>query len=174
MKQIWLIGMLILIAMLAYGCSNESKRLADMAERTARSQNIVNANVTRTTEKFVELNKELQKERAALQDERLSLNEQFEKLDQDRGKFNRRRRSDLVWSESFRLLAVVIAAVMPLFLCAYLIWATSKRSIEQEEINSILLRELASPRPRLIVAPNLPEIEDQSDQDETQSNTQTN
>ena len=55
-----------------------------MAEGMVHSQNEINSNVTKTNEKFVELNHELQKERTELQCERISLNEQFEKLEQDR------------------------------------------------------------------------------------------
>jgi hypothetical protein len=140
-----------------------------MAERMVRSQNEVNSNLTRTNEKFVELNRELQQERTGLQNERLTLNEQFERLEQDRRYLHRQRRSEVAWSESFQFLAIVIAAIMPLFLCAYLIWASSQRSVEQEEVNAILLQELASPNPRLIVAPNLPAIEHQASQEKVQT-----
>ena len=124
--------MLILIAMLTLGCGSESDRMANMAERMVRSQSEANSNVTRTNEKFVELNRELQKERTGLQSERLTLNDQFEKLEQDRRELHRQRRSEVAWSESFQFLAIVIAAVMPLFLCAYLIWIATQSSVQQE------------------------------------------
>lgn len=171
MRQTWAIGILILIAMLAVGCNNESERLSRMAERTVRSQNEVNANVTRANEKFVELNKEIQLERRGLQDERLKLNSQFEGLEQDRRDLHQERRSELAWSESFKFLAIVIAAIMPLFLCAYLIWAATRSSVEHEELNAILLRELASAEPRLIAAPNLPRIADRHERNESDKKT---
>ena len=115
MRRKCAIGMLFLIAASMLGCGSESERLADMADRVVHSQNEVNANVTRTNEKFVELNSELQQERKALQEERLTLNHQFQKLEQDRRDLHRLRRSELAWSESFRFLAIVIAASMPLF-----------------------------------------------------------
>ena len=176
MKQMLAVGILILITTLTIGCGSESDRMANMAERMVRSQSEVNTNVTRTNEKFVELNKELQRERTGLQSERLTLNEQFERLEQDRRDLHGQRRSELAWSESFQFLATVLAAIMPLFLCAYLIWAASQRSVEQEEVNAILLEELASPNPRLIVAPNLPAIEDRSTQAiaQTETNPKTN
>ena len=67
MKQTLVIGLLILIVMLTLGCGSESDRMANMAERMVRTQNEVNSNVTRANEKFVELNRELQKERTGLQ-----------------------------------------------------------------------------------------------------------
>ena len=124
-----------------------------------RSQNDVNSNITRTNEKFVELNRELQRERTGLQNERLTLSDQFERLEQGRRDLHRERRSELAWSESFNFLALVLAAAMPLFLCAYLIWMAAQSSIQQEEVNSILLNELVSTKPRLFVAPNLAAIE---------------
>jgi hypothetical protein len=141
------------------GCNSESERMATMAERMMRSQNEVNSSITKTNETFVDLNKDFQQERTGLQNERLGLNQQFEQLEQDRRDLHRQRRSEVAWSESFRFLAIVFAAAMPLFLCAYLIWATSQSSVEQEEVNTILLQELTSPNPRLVVAPNLSAIE---------------
>ena len=159
MKQALAIGILTLLATLTVGCGSESDRMADMAEEMVHSQNEINSNVTSANEKFVELNHDLQQERIGLQNERLSLNDEFEKLEQDRRDLHRQRRSEVAWSESFRFLAIVIAAIMPLFLCAYLIWATTQGSAKQEEVNSILIHELVSAEPRLIARSNLPLIE---------------
>ena len=175
MKQTLVIGMQILIVTLTLGCGSESDRMANMAERMVRTQSEVNSNVTRANEKFVELNRELQKERTGLQSERLTLNLQFEKLEQDRRYLHRQRRSEIAWSESFQFLAIVIAAIMPLFLCAYLIWMATQSSVQQEEVNSILIRELVSAEPRLIAAPNLAAIKgiESGDQSESKSETST-
>ena len=173
MKQVWAIGMLILIAMLTLGCSSESDRMAKLADRMVRSQSEVNSNLTRTNEKFVELNRELQKERTGIQNERLTLNDQFERLEQDRRDLNSQRRSEAAWSESFQFLAIVIAAIMPLFLCAYLIWIAAQSSVQQEEVNSILIHELVSAEPRLIAAPNLAAIELVESGDQTQAESES-
>lgn len=172
MKQTWVIGILILIAT-TLGCNSESDRVANMAERMVRSQNDVNSNVTRTNEKFVELNRELQRERTGLQSERLALNDQFERLEQDRRDLHSQRRSEVAWSESFQFLAIVIAAIMPLCLCAYLIWMATQSSVQQEEVNSILLQELVSAEPRLIAAPNLAAIEHAGSDDQSQPGNAT-
>ena len=173
MKQVSAIGMQILVAMLTLGCGSESDRMANMAERMVRSQSEVNSNVTRTNEKFVELNKELQRERTGIQKERLTLNNQFEKLEQDRLDLHGQRRSEVAWSESFQFLAIVIAAIMPLFLCAYLIWMANQSSVQQEEVNSILIHELVSAEPRLIAAPNLAPIEQVDSGDQSQSESES-
>jgi septal ring factor EnvC (AmiA/AmiB activator) len=173
MRQTWVIGVLILIAMMTLGCGSESDRMANMADRMVRSQSEVNSNVTRTNEKFVELNRELQKERTGLQNERLTLNEQFERLDQDRHDLHSQRRSEIAWSESFQFLTIVIAATMPLFLCAYLIWMANQSSVQQEEVNSILIHELVSVEPRLIAAPNLRAIERVESGDQSQSESES-
>ena len=172
------IGVLILITRMTIGCSSESDRMVNMAERMVRSQSEVNSNVTSTNEKFVKLNQELQKERTGLQKERLTLNDQFDKLEQDRRDLHSQRRSEVAWSESFQFLAIVIAAIMPLFLCAYLIWMANQSSVQQEEINSILLHELVSAEPRLIAAPSLRAIEhvetDEKSKSELTTNSKTN
>ena len=159
MKRMVVIGTLFLITTVMLGCNSESERMANMAERMVRSQNQVNSSMASANEKFVDLNKELQQERTGLQKERLALNGQFENLEYNRRELHLKRRSELAWSESFQFLTVVLAAIMPLFLCAYLIWIAGQKSVDQEEINAILLQELASPHPNLIVAPNLTAIE---------------
>ncbi|QEG22034.1 hypothetical protein MFFC18_18950 [Mariniblastus fucicola] len=168
------VGTLILTTTMTLGCSSESERMANMAERMVRSQNDVNSNVVRTNENFVDLNKELQKERTCLQNERFALNEQFERLEQDRRDIHRQRRSELAWSEGFRFLAVVIAAISPLLLCAYLIWSSAQSSVKQEEVNSILIHELVSTTPRLIAAPNLRLIDESKESGRANLQTKQN
>ena len=170
------IGMLILIMTMALGCSSESVRMANMADRMVRSQSEVNSNVTRANENFVKLNQELQRERTGLQKERLTLNDQFDKLEQDRRDLHSQRRSEVAWSESSQFLAIIIAAIMPLFLCAYLIWMANQSSVQQEEVNSILIHELVSAEPRLIAAPNLRAIEhvESGEQSQAKSELTTN
>lgn len=177
MRRILAIGTLILIAIQTLGCGSESEKVAEMAEEMVRSQSEVNSNVTKTSERFVELNQELQEERNGLQKERLTLNTQFHRLEQDRRDLHSQRRSELAWAESFQFLAIIIAATMPLFLCAYLIWASTHGSVEHEEVNSILIHELVSAEPRLIARPTLPAIEqipkDEQPQPVQETETQT-
>ncbi len=137
--------------------------MANLAEKTVRSQNETNVANAKTHNNFVNLTREFQQERSNLQTERQSLNQQFQKLEADRSNLHRLRRSELAWAESLRFLAIVIAATMPLFLCAYLVWAAAQQSVNQEEINSILIKEITSSRPKLIAGQNLPAIEDRTD-----------
>ena len=58
---------------------------------------------------------------------------------------------------------------MPLFLCAYLVWATTRSAKDAELVNEVLLEELVTKQPRLIAGPNLPAIEDHSAIDTQQS-----
>ena len=173
MKWNWTVGMIILISITIIGCNNESKRLAHLAEKTVHSQNDVNKSVSRANENFVRLNRDIQNERNTLQKERNELIEQYKRLDQDRRELQRSRRSDLAWAESFQLLATSIAAITPLFLCAYLIWAASQRSVHQNELTSILISDLASSTPRLIAASKLPAIEHKTEPNLSKQNQQT-
>ena len=165
MKQTRIVGILILTCLIMTGCPGESERMAKLAETTVTSQSAANTANAKTQDNFVNLSRGLQLERSNLQSERQSLNQQFENLENDRRSLHRLRRSELAWSESFRFLAIIIAAITPLFLCAYLIWAASYRSVHQDELNEILIQELTSARPRLIRAPNLSAIEHQPDRE---------
>jgi len=163
MKQNWRVEILVVTCLMMNGCHGESERMAKLAEKTVRSQNEASVANAKTHNNFVNLTREFQQERSNLQIERLSLNQQFQKLETDRSNLHRLRRSELAWAESLRFLALVIAAIMPLFLCAYLVWAAAHHSVNQEEINSILIKEITSPRTKLIAGQNLPAIEDASD-----------
>jgi len=144
--------------------------MADLASRTVESQNDVNVTLAKSNENAMQLHRDIQKERSVfrqevqqertgLQRRQKSLDVQFNTLEQDRRDLHQEGRSDLARSESFQFLALVLAAAMPLILCAYLIWMAAKSSVKQEEVNSILIHELVSAQPRLISAPNLPAIE---------------
>ena len=182
------IGILILAWLTMTGCQTESEQMKDLANRTAdlanrsvESQNDVNAAVAKSNENVVHLHQEIQRERSDIQKERFGLqtrreflDHQFESLDQHRRDLHQERKSELAWSESFQFLALVLVTAMPLLLCAFLIWAASRKSVEQEEVNAILLREFTSAEPRWITAQNLPAIEDRSREQERNNEETSN
>jgi hypothetical protein len=163
MKQTWKIGSLILVGLMLVGCPSESERLARMAEQSVHMQAEQNV-------KSADANKEFAKLQSDLQTERSRLDQQLKTLEDDRRALHRERRSELAWAESLRFLAIIIAAVTPLFLCAYLIWAATRQSSCHESVNELLIRELASPKPRIIRAPNLRAIAHDPDEQNNQSN----
>lgn len=163
MKQTWRIGSLILIGLMTVGCPSESERLANMADQSVRMQTEQNVQTANANKEFAQLQRDLQTERN-------NLNQQLKILEDDRRALHRERRSELAWAESFRFLAIVIAAVTPLFLCAYLIWAATRQSSCHESVNELLIQELVSPKPRFIGAANLRAIEHNPDEQNTESN----
>jgi len=155
MKQTWKIGSLILIALMMVGCPSESERLADMSDQSVRMQAEQNVQAANTHKEFAQLQRDLQTERN-------KLNQQLKTLEDDRRALHLERRSELAWAESFRFLSIVIAAITPLFLCAYLIWAATRQSFCHETVSELLIQEMVSPKPRLIAAANLRAIEHDS------------
>ena len=154
MKQTWMAGILILACLLIGGCRTESERLANMADRTIEMQSKQNSTIARTREEMVELNRDIQSERK-------ELNQGYKQLENDRRDLHQMRRTELAWAESFQFMAIVIAASMPLFLCAYLIWASTRNTQDAELVNEVLMQELVAKQPRLIAGPNRPAIEHQ-------------
>jgi hypothetical protein len=134
-----------------------------MADQSVRMQAEQNVQAANTHKEFAQLQRDLQTERN-------ELNQQLKTLEDDRRALHRERKSELAWAESFRFLAIVIAAVTPLFLCAYLIWAATRQSFCHESVNELLIQELASPKPRLISAHNLRAIAHNPDEQNTESN----
>lgn len=152
MKQAWMTGILILTCLVIGGCGTESERLADMAERTVEMQSKQNSMVAKTREEMLALNREIHTERK-------ELSHGFKQLEGDRRELHNQRQSELAWAESFQFLAIVIAATMPLFLCAYLIWSATRSGRDTELVNEVLMHELVSKRPRLIAGPNHPAMQ---------------
>ena len=152
---------MILACMLSVGCETESQRLASMADRTVEMQSEQNSIIAKTTSGMVELNHEIQNQRK-------ELTEGHKQLENDRRELHLLRRSELAWAESFQFLAITIAASMPLFLCAYLVWAATKSAKDAELVNEVLLEELVTKQPRLIAGPNHPVIEHHSTTDTQQ------
>ena len=161
MKQIWMVGSLILTCLAIGGCKTESERLADMSDRTVEMQSQQNTTIATANETVANLNRDVQAER-------LKLNQGFERLEHDRRELNKQRQTELVWAEAFQFLAIIIAATMPLFLCAYLIWAATRSSVDQEEVNTVLIHELVSAEPRLIAGPNLRSLEQVQEDEQRQ------
>ena len=159
MKQTWIAGVLILACLMIEGCETESERLGNLAERTIEMQSQQNATIAKTTTEMVEFNREIQAERK-------ELTQGHKQLENDRRDLHRQRRTELAWAESFQFLAITIAASMPLFLCAYLIWASTRSTDDAELLNEVLMQELVSKQPRLIAGPNRPAIELQPDSKE--------
>ena len=155
MKQTWIAGILILACLVVAGCGTESERLANLADRTIEMQSQQNSTIAKTTTEMVELNREIQTERK-------ELTQGYKQLENDRRDLHQLRRSELAWAESFQFLAMTIAASMPLFLCAYLIWASTRGTADAELINDVLIQELVAKQPRLIAGPNRPAIEPHS------------
>jgi hypothetical protein len=149
MKKIWMAAMTVWVCLVVAGCQNESQRLADMAERTVELQSGQNTTIARAGDEMAKLTREIQIER-------LELSRGLTQLDDDRRQLHKQRRTDLAWAESFQFLAIVVAATMPLFLCAYLVWAATRNTDNAELVNEVLMQELVSQRPRLIAGPNLP------------------
>ena len=157
MKQTWKVGILILTCLLLAGCQSESRRLADMADQTVRMQAEQNIQSANSQNEFAKLNRDLQLERK-------TLNQQFGQLESERRELHQQRRSELAWAESFRVLAIVIAAVMPLFLCALLIWAATRKANSKGVyvVYDESIQDLVAKQPHLIAGPDHSKVESQS------------
>ena len=136
-------GVLVLAGLMVIGgCGTESERLADMADRTVEMQSQQNSTIAKVNDDFVQLNREIQRERK-------ELSEGSKMLEKSRRELHQERRSELAWAESFRFLAILIAAVAPLVLCGFLIWLGAKPSGVQSELTDLLVQEMIADKPRI-------------------------
>jgi hypothetical protein len=121
-----------LIALIGIGCSSGDERLVELsresADRQAEQNRLVETNnrrVLETTNKLVEADAKSRTENIDLhrqiETERSGVNQQRDALEQERRQIADERIRDPIIAESIRAVAGLIAAILPLLVCLFLL-----------------------------------------------------
>jgi hypothetical protein len=141
------------------GCSSGDERLAELssqsAERQAEQNRLVEANnrqVLEATNKLVEADASGRTENNELhhqiEAERTAVNQQRDVLEQERRQIAAERVRDPIVAESIEAVAGLIAAILPLLVCLFLLRGLFYRS-DQEALADVLIEDLVARRPLL-------------------------
>jgi hypothetical protein len=160
---------LLVLVLLATGCSSRDDRLIDLSqkstERQAEQNRLVETNdrqVIEATNRLVEADAKSRTENLALhrqiEVERADVNQQRDALEQERRQIAAERNRDPIIAESIQLAAGLIAAVLPLLVCLYLLRGLFDKP-DQDALAELLVEDLVSRQPLLgnSAALNLPE-----------------
>jgi hypothetical protein len=147
----------ILLAALATGCEDNDARVARMAEQYAerqaeQSQQMVELQreVAKGTRQLVEADAQARKEIAVLQRE---VGRQQNQLEADRRAISAQRHRDPIIAAAITNVGLLLACLLPLVLCWYLLRPCPVENIEAD-VNEILLREITSQQPLLLPPPH--------------------
>jgi len=170
--------LLTLIAMTGAGCNSRVDRDERLVEATRRAmeqqakQNDVIAgqaeSVVEQSREVAEAAKELvthdaearremiqasQKLNSELHTERLSVNRQIEKLDEERKRIADHRHRDPVIATAIEGLGLMLACLLPLVVCVLVLWQLRDGTDDEKALGEMLTMELMSENPVLLNAP---------------------
>ena len=161
---------LLVLVTLAIGCSSSDDRLIDLSqkstERQAEQNRLIETNnrqVIEATNRLVEADAKSRAENLELhrqiEGERANVNQRRDALEQERRQIAVERNRDPIIAESIQLSAGLIAAVLPLLVCLYLLRALFDKP-NQDALAELLVEDLVSRQPLLSNSAllNLPEI----------------
>jgi len=148
-----------LIALIAIGCSSGDERLVELSrqsdDRQAEQNRLVETNnrqVLEATNKLVEAYAKSRTEHIELhrqiETERFGVNQQRAALEQERRQIAGERIRDPIIAESIRAVAGLIAAILPLLVCLFLLRGLFHKS-DQEALAEVLIEDLVSRQPLL-------------------------
>lgn len=148
------------VMLVATGCENENERLAEMASEHARRQaeqsqqmaelqrevaqgarELVEAEA-RAREEMVSLQSEMQSERA-------EIGRQRDQLEEARREIEHHRRTDPIIGAAITSVAMILACMLPLVLCLYLLHRKDDTADEQM-ISQVLIEDLVADAPLLL------------------------
>jgi hypothetical protein len=145
---------LTFVVLIGIGCSSGDERLVELshesAERQAEQNRLVETNnrqVLEATNRLVEADVKSRTENIELhrqiEAERSGINEQRDALEQERRQIAGERIRDPIIAESIRAVAGLIAAILPLIVCLFLLRGLFHKS-DQETLAEVLIEDLVS------------------------------
>ena len=157
LRLIWIA--LLLLALIGIGCSSGDKRLVELSRestnRQAEQNRLVENNnheVLEATNRLVEADAKSRTENNDLhrqiEAERSGVNEQRDALEQERRQIASERTRDPIIADSIQAAAGLIAAILPLLICLFLLRGLFQRPVD-ETLAEVLIEDLVSQHPLL-------------------------
>ena len=144
-----------LLLLAAIGCDNEPSRLAEA------SRQLVAADATARTE-VIALQRDLQQGQT-------NLGRQRDQLESDRREFAEERNRDPIVANTILSVGTLLACLLPLVLCLYLVMGLRGDPRSDSTLTDILVQEIVADQPTLLpLSRPLPAISDEIDRTDEQ------
>src|SRR5580704_3381035 len=148
-----------LAALITIGCSSGDARLVELsrqsADRQAEQNRLVETNnrqVLEATDKLVEADAKSRTENIELhrqiEAERSGVNQQRDAVEQERRQIAQDRNRDTIVADSILAVGELIAAILPLLVCLFLLRGLFHKS-DHEALAEVLIEDLVSRQPLL-------------------------
>ena len=157
LPPIWTV--LTFLALITVGCNSGDERLVELsrqsADRQAEQNRLVETNnrqVLEATDRLVEADAKSRTENIELhrqiEAERSGVNQQRDALEQERRQIAQERNRDPIVADSILAVGELIAAILPLLVCVFLLRGLFHKS-DQEALAEVLIEDLVSRQPLL-------------------------
>lgn len=152
----------ILIALLLAGCKNSpDERLVEMAkdheksqaeqsQQMARMQHEVAEGSRRLVEADAKARQELTAIQHELRSDQADIGHQRDQLETERREIATQRHRDPIVAAAIANVGVVLACLLPLLVCVYVLWSLGRSRDSDAAVTDLLVQELVSERPTLL------------------------
>ena len=157
---------LMMALLLTTGCADSrDDRLAEMAQQSLREQARQNERLTKQSQQIAEASRHLiendsrarrdmiaahttlQKE---LQTERANINQQLSELESERREIARQRGRDPIIANAISCIGLTLACLLPLLLAGYVIYSLNRSSDDSDALSEMLVLEITAEKPKLL------------------------
>jgi TolA-binding protein len=161
---------MMLIALLLAGCTSSpderlvqmakehEKRQAEQSQQMARLQQEVAEGSKRLVEADAQAREELAAMQQAMRVDQTEIGHQRDQLETERREIATQRNRDPILAAAIMNIGLVLACLLPLVVCVYVLWSVGKGRQEDEAVTELLVQELVSQRPKLLPPPGLPAL----------------
>ena len=164
------VAMLTMTLLLAAGCADSrDEEFRQLARQTIRQQEKQNERLAKQSQQIAEASKHLvendaqaRKEMIAahatlqkeLQTERANINQQLTELESERREIAKQRGRDPIIAKTIGSVGLTLACLLPLLLAGYVIYSLNRSSDDSDALSEMLVMEITAEKPKLLpIAP---------------------
>jgi hypothetical protein len=161
--------LMLVIVLLMSGCQSNDERLVEMAKeheksRAEQSQQMarMQQEVAEGSRRLVEADAKAREELTAMQHElrgdQADIGHQHNQLETERREIATQRNRDPIVAAAIMHVGLVLACLLPLLVCVYVLWSVGRRHDSDAAVTELLVQELVSERPMLLPPPMVPAL----------------
>jgi len=156
-----LLGLPCLLALACAGCLSESERVAEVAQEAAREQAEQNQRMAQVQQEVAAAHKRLVESEARARGDMVALQRDLQRaqaevgrqrdlLEAERREMAAQRGRDPMIASAIQCIGVMLACLLPLLLCIYVLRALRDGSDNDAAVTEILIQDLTSDEPTFL------------------------
>lgn len=160
MKRLAPLILMILLLLTGCGSSTDERLLkqakehaaqqAETHKQMARLQQEVAEGSRRLIEADAKAREEMAKMQHGLREDQAEIGRQRDQLEAERRDITSQRHRDPIIASAIVNVGLVVAALLPLLVCVYVLWFVARTREADEAVTEVLVEEIVAERPRLL------------------------